>query len=299
MIESRTLSAMGGPAHLTVHHAPPGVLDELADELERLENLWSRFLPGSELSRLNAAGGEVVRVDPATVGLIEAMRDGHRETLGAYDPTMLPALVASGYAASFRDPARRTVLPAEVCDSGELDAIEIRGRDIRLPGGMTLDSGGIGKGYAADLLCARAMERGAVGVLVELDGDLVVAGESPNGEGWSIGVEHPDDPTTHVTIARLGAGGVATSGTRRRRWSVDGDERHHLLDPSTLLPARTGLHSATVIAGTGARAEVLTKAAFVPPPEGFLEWLPTRNAAGLLIGSDGGIRMTSNWEDYR
>src|SRR6185312_3014757 len=122
MIESRTLSAMGGPAHLTVHHAPPGLLDELADEVERLENLWSRFLPGSELSRLNAAGGEVVRVDPATVGLIEAMRDGHRETLGAYDPTMLPALVASGYAASFRDPARRTVLPAEVRDGGELDA---------------------------------------------------------------------------------------------------------------------------------------------------------------------------------
>ena len=68
---------------------------------------------------------------------------------------------------------------------------------------------------------------------------------------------------------------------------------------TTLLPARTGLHSATVIAGTGARAEALTKAAFVMPPQEFLEWLPTRNAAGLLIGSDGGIRTTSNWEDYR
>ena len=146
MIESRTLSAMGGPAHLTVHQAATGLLDELAEELERLENLWSRFLPESELSRLNAAGGEAVRVDPATVGLIEAMREGHRETLGAYDPTMLPALVALGYASSFRDPARDTVLPVEARDGGELDAIEIRDCDIRLPRRMTLDSGGIGKG---------------------------------------------------------------------------------------------------------------------------------------------------------
>jgi thiamine biosynthesis lipoprotein len=65
------------------------------------------------------------------------------------------------------------------------------------------------------------------------------------------------------------------------------------------MPARTGLATATVIAGTGARAEVLTKAAFVPPPEGFLEWLPTRNAAGLVITTSGELRSTHNWEDYR
>ncbi|MFC5502932.1 FAD:protein FMN transferase [Lysinimonas soli] len=299
MIESRTLSAMGGPAHLTVNGGRAGLLDELAEELERLDGLWSRFLPHSELSRLNAAAGETVTVDPATVGLIQAMRDGHAETGGAYDPTMLPALVAAGYEASFRDPDRRTALADGVRDGGDLAAIEIEGTRVRLPRGMTLDSGGIGKGYAADLLCERALQRGATGVLVELDGDLVVAGEAPVTGFWTVGVEHPDDATTHVETVRLAAGGVATSGTRRRRWSVGDEERHHLLDPRTLLPARTGLHAATVIAGTGARAEVLTKAAFVPPPEGFLNWLPTRNAAGLVISTEGDIRTSSNWEDYR
>ncbi len=290
---------MGGRAALTIHGGASGLLDELALELDRLESLWSRFLPSSELSRLNAAAGEPVIVDAVTVGLIEAMRDGHRETRGAYDPTMLPALVMSGYAGSVLDPARRTTLPAGARDGGDLEAIEIHGREVRLPVGMTLDSGGIGKGYAADLLCARARERGASGVMVEIGGDLVVSGESPLGAGWVIGVEHPDDPSTHVDIVRIGEGAVATSGTRRRRWTADGEERHHLLDPRTLLPARTGLHSATVIAGSGARAEVLTKAAFVPPPEGFLDWLPTRNAAGLVVATDDSIRTSSNWEDYR
>jgi FAD:protein FMN transferase len=299
MTESRTLSAMGGRANLVVVGTMPGLLDELAAELDRLENLWSRFLRDSELSRLNEAGGTPIRVATETVELIEAMRAGCRETAGAYDPTMLPALVTSGYAVSVDDRTRRTVLPPAAVDGGDLDAIEIQGREVCLPAGMTLDPGGIGKGYAADLLCARSRERGAAGAMVELGGDIVVWGESPEAGGWTIGVEHPDDRSQHVEIIRLGSGAVATSGTRRRHWSVDGQERHHLLDPRTLLPARTGLHSATVIAGTGARAEVLTKVAFVPPPEGFLEWLPTRNAAGLVITRDDEIRTSSNWGDYR
>jgi thiamine biosynthesis lipoprotein len=290
---------MGGRANLVVVGAASGLLDELSDEIERLEQLWSRFLPTSELSRLNAAEGEPMRVSAETVGLIEAMQAGYHETEGAYDPTLLPALVLSGYAESVDDPSHRTVLPARVRDGGDLDAIQIRGRTVTLPPGMNLDSGGIGKGYAADLLTARARERGASGVMVDLGGDLVVSGESPVAEGWTIGVEHPDDRFTHLDIVRLAEGGVATSGTRQRRWSVDGEERHHLLDPHTLLPARTGLHSATVIAGSGARAEVLTKAAFVPPPTGFLDWIPTRNAAGLVITTEGDIRTSSNWEDYR
>jgi thiamine biosynthesis lipoprotein len=290
---------MGGRANLVVVGTTPGLLDELAEELDRLENLWSRFLPHSELSRLNTAEGRAVRVASETVGMIEAMRDGYRETAGAYNPTMLPALVSAGYAASVDDPSRRTELPPAAVDGGDLDAIEIRGLEVRLPRGMTLDSGGIGKGYAADLLCTRARERGAAGVMVELGGDLVVSGQSPVDRGWSIGVEHPDEPAQHVEVIHLESGAVATSGTRQRRWSVDGDPRHHLLDPRTLLPARTGLHAATVVAGTGARAEVLTKAAFVPPPEGFLEWLPTRNAAGLVITTDSEIRTSSNWEDFR
>lgn len=290
---------MGGRANLVVVGTTPGLLDELAEELDRLERLWSRFLPASELSRLNAANGSSVRVAPETVHLIEAMRAGFHETSGAYNPTMLPALVASGYVGSVDDPSRRTVLPPAAHDGGDLDAIEIRAREVRLPRGMTLDSGGIGKGLAADLLVARARERGAAGIMVELGGDLVVSGEPPLDGGWSVGVEHPDDRSQHVEVVRLEAGAVATSGTRQRRWSVDGEERHHLLDPRTLLPARTGLHSATVIAGTGARAEVLTKAAFIPPPEGFLDWLPTRNAAGLVITTEDELLTTSNWEDFR
>jgi len=76
------------------------LLDELLRELDRLESLWSRFLPDSELTRLNNAEGSPIEVDPATVGLIREMRAGFVETAGAFDPTLLPSLIDAGYAES-------------------------------------------------------------------------------------------------------------------------------------------------------------------------------------------------------
>jgi thiamine biosynthesis lipoprotein len=290
---------MGGRVTMTVVGGPRGLIDDLEGELARLESLWSRFLPDSELCRLNGAGGEPLEVDPATVEMIRAMQEGFVETDGAYDPTLLPVLVDVGYATSFQHADRVSTAPASSRPGGDPRDIRIEGTEVQLPLGMTLDSGGIGKGLAADLLVARAVEGGASGALIEIGGDLVAAGTGPFDGAWSVGVEHPDDTSLHLETIRISSGAVATSGTRRRSWTADGETRHHLLDPRALLPALTGLATATVIAGTGARAEVLTKAAFMPPEQGFLAWLPSRNAAGLLITTEGEIRTSANWEDYR
>ena len=143
---------MGGRVTMTVVGGPSGLLDELRWELDRLEGLWSRFLPDSELSRLNAADGDALQVDDATVALIQAMQRGYVETAGAFDPTLLPTLVSAGYSGSVVRPGRATVTPSGSVPGGNPADIEIRGRRVRLPAGMTLDAGGIGKGLAADLL---------------------------------------------------------------------------------------------------------------------------------------------------
>lgn len=290
---------MGGRVTMTITGGSSGLIDELQSELARLERLWSRFLGDSELSRLNAAQGRPMKVDPVTIELLRAMQHGFVETEGAFNPTLLPVLVDAGYAASFQDANRVSTAPASSRPGGNPRDILISDTEVQLPFGMTLDSGGIGKGLAADLLTARAIESGATGAMIEIGGDLVAFGEGPIDGAWSVGVEHPDDPERHLEVIRISSGAVATSGTRRRSWTADGETRHHLLDPRTLLPARTGLATATVIAGTGARAEILTKAAFMPPEEGFLAWLPTRNAAGLVVTTEGEIRTSTNWEEYR
>jgi thiamine biosynthesis lipoprotein len=136
---------------------------------------------------------------------------------------------------------------------------------VRLPAGVRIDLGGIGKGSAADRVAAGLRERGVTAACVALGGDVRAfgSGNGPDGRGWAIPVEDPDDPGrvrfTHV----IDDGAIVTSTDRFRRWRRDGHDHHHLLDPATGLPARTGLRAVIVADRSCARAEVLAKTAFV------------------------------------
>ncbi len=313
---ARTVTLMGGRASFMLVGASAALMDEIIDHANRLERLWSRFLPGSDVSRLNAAEGAPVTVDPQTVRLIEAMLEGALLTGGDYDATVLPDVLAAGYRASVLDSERVTVLPTSAVAPGDLAGVLIedsaphnatsqtdaphRGPVVTLPFGTTIDPGGIGKGLAADLLCAFALRGGAWGALAELGGDIVVAGRAPDTLAWRLGVENPLDPAEHSAVVRLAEGALVTSSQRKRRFPspADSGSRHHLVDPRTHDSALTRVQTVSVIAATGARAEVLTKPGFLRPPDDFLAWLPAVGAAGLLIDDRGIVTTSTNWEHY-
>ncbi|MES2170929.1 MAG: FAD:protein FMN transferase [Actinomycetota bacterium] len=289
---------MGGHGSIVAVGCPPGTAERALDLAARCERLWSRFDRSSEISRLNAAEGAPVRVDPLTVRLIEAMRDGHALSRGHFDSTLLPLLIEAGYAASAVDPSRVTVLPRSARAPGDLAAVVIDGAIVRLPPGTTLDPGGIGKGLAADIIVAWLLDQGAAGALVELGGDVVVAGESPEGCGWRIGVEDPFGGTEAVCTVSLDSGAVATSSQRKRRWPTAGGEAHHLISAVSRTSFATPVQTVTVIGGAGWYAEALTKAGFGMPASRFLEWLPGVRAAGAVIDDAGAIFTSANWKDY-
>ncbi len=175
----------------------------------------------SEISRLNRAAGAAVPVSGDTLELLAHAMEGWDATYGLFDPTILGDLERAGYDQSFErvgghdpdtdelsrhpaaagawavpaapsqvgaGPARRSWL-VRGCGDLELDH---QAGTARLPAGVGFDPGGIGKGFAADLVAAQAMDAGAAGVLVDLGGDLRVTGEPPERHGsWRIGVDHP------------------------------------------------------------------------------------------------------------
>ena len=145
-----------------------------AEAIERLEEKWSRFRPGSELCAVNDAAPDPVVVSGETYALVERSVDAWRRTGGRYDPTVLSAVVAAGYdrdfdavAAEGPGPAREPA-PAPGCADIVLDPVV---RTVAVPRDVAIDLGGIGKGYAADLV-SRELRADADGVLVNLGGDL-------------------------------------------------------------------------------------------------------------------------------
>jgi thiamine biosynthesis lipoprotein len=291
-VHTAQFRAMGTDVTVLTLDGPHDLGDRAAEAIERLEAMWSRFRPSSELCALNDAPDRPVVVSPETFALISHAVDAWASTGGRYDPTVLPAVVAAGYDRDF-DAVRREgpgsagepAGAAPGCAGITLDAVV---HAVTLPAGVTLDLGGIGKGYAADLVSRELLDRSAAGVLVNLGGDLRARGDAPEPHGWVVSVDDPME-TGATGVLALRAGAVATSTRLRRAWQRDGRTLHHLIDPRTGLPVDSGLASVTVIAPEAWQAEVLAKAAFIAGRDaaGVIAGAP--DATGLLVRDDGAV----------
>lgn len=295
---------MGSDAEVVVVGSPDDhgdLLDDARAHLLRLERRWSRFLPGSDISRINRAAGEAVAVDDSTIQLVEHLVHAYRATSGAFDPTLLPALVALGYEVSWDDPSHRTSLPGGVRAGCDIDQVRVDRRQgvVWLAPGVTLDAGGLGKGLAADMVVERLLDHGALGALVSVGGDLRVGGRPPSGPGWLLAIADPfsGDGAGEVARVHVTAGAIATSSTLRRTWSSGGSPRHHLLDPAGKLPVDTGIAAVSVVAGTAAWAEAWTKAVMVHGVEPGLARLDELGLAGLAVTLDGSVVTSSRWTE--
>ena len=289
---------MGGHATITLVGGGEDLVARCFALADHLEARWSRFLPTSDISRLNWAEGASVEVDPVTVKLISAMREASELSGGDFDPTLLPELIASGYAASVVAPDLVTTLPASASAPGHLASLTLDGSSVRMPVGTTLDPGGIGKGLAADIICEFGLAEGAWGIMAEISGDIVVAGRAPDAVAWLLGVEDPFDTDRHLTTVRIARGAIVTSSQRKRRFDTAAGVRHHLIDPRTGASALTDIQTVTVIAATGVHAEAISKSGFLRPVEEYLAWLPQVGAAGLLVDSAGRQHVSANWGRY-
>jgi FAD:protein FMN transferase len=291
--------AMGSDVHVLVVGGPPSLLEVARELVEELERRWSRFRPTSEISRLNQFAGHPVRVSTETLTLVQRALDGARVTGGRYDPTVLGAVLRAGYDRSFELlGAGRSAGGSSTLGLGHRRvAVDAAGSSVTLPPGVGFDPGGIGKGYAADLLVDELLAGGAAGACANLGGDLRVEGAAPSGGAWVVSIGHPLRETPAATIG-LRSGAVATSSRIRRAWGQGNERRHHLIDPATGAPTRSGLAAATVIAAAGWQAEVVAKAAFVAGVGEGLRLAEATGTAALLVDDLGATHPSAGFQRF-
>lgn len=295
---TRSFQRFGCHAELRVQ-APTGRRAQAERRLSRAEHLLaefdgrlSRFDPASELCALNADPRTVVPASPLMQRFVEAVGWAGRRSGGLVDATCLPAVERSGYTdhldlrvldgprhgGSIPLPALGAALYRLATDEAEIEAErpgepdpttgcwrEVRAVEgaVERPVGTRLDSGGIGKGLAADL--AADLLRGAPAWMVGCGGDLRIGGTA--GVPRPVDVLDPLDPDRVIHRLQVTRGGVATSGTTRRAWTGEAQRGHHLIDPRTGRPADTGVVQVTALAPTALEAEVLAKTALLSGPE--------------------------------
>jgi thiamine biosynthesis lipoprotein len=300
-----TFGAMGCEVRLIIA-AHPGSPDPAAAIRESrawladFEARLSRFRPNSELCFLNADPRETV---PASTLLRAAVSAGvwaAHQTGGLVDPNLVDQIERAGYVAS-RDPAgvdlpnvaealrsappRR---PASMSGAARWRQIRVDNAagTISRPRGIRFDTGGAGKGLAADALAHRLA--GHSRVMIDCGGDVRVTGRDAAERPITIEIEHPLSGKSLHSFA-LGGGAVATSGIARRIWRTRDGFAHHLLDPATGRPAWTGLIQATALAPTALEAETLAKAALLSGPAEARRILS--HQGGAIVHDDGGVEV--------
>lgn len=265
------------------------VVDNL---LAEVDEAVSRFRPDSDLTRVNEAAGRYVAVRPLTLRLVTLARQVARDTGGAVDPTLGADLVAQGYDADIavvRDRVAGPGVPRLRQHSWREVRVDTAFCRIGVPAGMALDLGATAKAWTADEAVRRLRRRLHGPALVSLGGDLAVLG-APGLDGWQVEVaERAGDPVEPVAIT---TGALATSSTHGRRWrSVDGAERHHIIDPRTGASAHSRWRTATVWAPTALSANVMSTWLLVEP-DAAEQALIRHGYSARLVGADGRVDPT-------
>ncbi|HEX7278382.1 MAG TPA: FAD:protein FMN transferase [Solirubrobacterales bacterium] len=295
--------AMGSHVRLLIGEPAAGApaASEAAERIQHtvaeFEAALSRFDPDSELSALNRDPRERVPASPLLRRAVRAGLWAAELSGGLVDPTLVEQIERAGYATSragvrpapLREalaahPERRAAAPDPAARWRRFAVDDERG-EIARPPGLRFDSGGVGKGLAADLIASSLAGYGSF--VVDCGGDIRVGGREASHR--TVAVEHPLSGGRPYVVS-LRAGGIATSGLDVRIWRrEDGGFAHHLLDPATGEPAWTGLIGVTALGASTLEAETLSKAALLAGPERGRELLAARG--GLLVHDGGRVEL--------
>lgn len=252
-------------------------------EVMRLENIFSLYLPDSELSHLNR-DGELRAASPELVELLsEAIRFGH-VTSGAFDVTIqaLWNLYEGHFSQANPDPAGPSqIARAEVLKRVDYTAIELERRHVALARpGMAVTLNGIAQGYITDRITRLLRDNGVNSVLVDL-GEMRALGRHSSGRPWTIGVVNPNQPKSLMRKVSIIDQAVASSGGYGTKFDIAG-RHHHLFDRSTGASAKYTL-GVTVVAPTATIADALSTALSVMPYDQALSCLNRFDRSEAMI----------------
>lgn len=280
---------------VTERAALPSARSLVDAQLARVDRAASRFRPDSEVCRLaedrageGATSHAFVSADLAE--MLQAALTSAADTDGAVDPTLGRDLIRLGYVGADTNGTANLDIRRRVTWRD----VQLSGRELRVPTGTLLDLGATAKAWSADRCAETVAERCGCGVLVNLGGDIRVAGPEPEG-GWQVLVsDGPDEPQSRIRLHPATA--LATSSTLHRRWTAGHETMHHLIDPWRRRPSAEIWRTVSVAADTCVRANALSTAAVIRGDQA-VEMLRRKSVTARLVAGDRSVVRVGGWPE--
>lgn len=255
---------MASPCEVLLDTPDSGIaralISQATAEAFRIEQKFSRYRDDNILHQINAGGCDL-EVDAETARLLDFADTCYRISDGLFDVTSGILRRAWRFAAASEIPTQSQIeilLPAIGWEKIRWDNPR-----LRVPVGMEIDFGGIGKEYAVDSVSSLLKRHSNLSFLVNFGGDCNASGPQKNGAPWITGIENPRKPGDASAIIKLRNGALATSGDVYRFLEKNGIRYGHIFNPKTGWPQPDSPLSVTVAAASCSEAGILSTLAML------------------------------------
>ncbi len=276
--------------------AAQSALNAAFAEMTRIDALMSFYSKNSELSKINRiASKKPVKVSPEIYNIIKDSMYYAKLSRGGFDLTVGELTKLWGFGTQSQKLPSKTALKNSLFLVGyELVKFNDDKLTVSLTkAGMSLDLGGIAKGYAMDRAMDIIKRHGITSALINAGGDILAAGYKSGGKNWRIGIQHPRKKDVIVKKMNIYNQAVVTSGDYERYFEQDGIRYHHILDSFTGMPARK-CQSVTIISKDALSADALSTAVFVLGAKAGMRLIETLDhTEGLIIDAEGKLSASS------
>jgi thiamine biosynthesis lipoprotein len=303
--------AFGTTYHIT-YQASTDLQPELEAEMEQFNTSLSTYTNSSTISRFNQSGTEPFDLsnDSWMEKMVEESLRFSKLSDGAFDITVAPLVDLWGFGPKAKTEPTQAKVDSIKQFVGytriQLNNKQLRKTDPRIQ----LDCGAIAGGYASDIIAGYLAKKGIRNYMVEIGGEVVLAGRNPKGTKWRIGINKPVDDSTSSNndierLLLLTDKALSTSGNYRSFYVKDGKKYAHTIDPKTGYPVQHSLLSATILANNCFTADALATACMVMGVEKgmkLIESLHDQGVEAFFIYNEGGsenkVRYTPGFEAY-
>lgn len=285
--------------HIT-YQGSPALKDSILKVLDEVGKSLDVFDKASLVSHVNASDSTLTDRHFRTV--YNMSRRISEASGGMFDPTLSPLITAWGFGPGHEMTAD-TLAVDSILDFTGIGKTTLKGdmlvkEDIR----TQFNFSAIAKGYGCDEVAAMLARNGVADYMVEIGGEIAVAGKSPRGGGWRISVDRPtvtDTEEIHdaATVIEVSDAGIATSGNYRNFHRLGGEILGHTISPLTGRPVQTDVVSATVVAPTAAEADAAATACMAAGSEAAERILGKLGFEGMLILADSTTITTKGFDD--
>ncbi len=250
----------------------------------KMEKIFSRTREDSELYQVNHRESSRVELSEDLAAVVRTGIRFYELTEGKLDITVAPLSDLWDFSGGRQEPPEdREIKEAMAHVDGS--SIRLEGRTLCFEREDTqLDLGALAKGYISDKLKKYLQEQGVISAVINLGGNVMTLGSSPEGDPWVVGIQEPFAPrgTIGRTVEAVDQG-VISAGTYERYFEWEGRRYHHILDPDTGYPAETSLDQVTIVCGQGLLGDALSTSCLLlglEKAEGLLEKFPE---ASLMV----------------